>query len=210
MVITDPFSPDLGYKAGKFEADIVTISHDHPGHNFASAVAPVPVTVADSSPDSAGCLRPKIVSGPGEYDIANIWVNGYASFHDNEKGAKRGKNTIYLFQIDDITLCHLGDIGHTLSTQQIQELGGVQVLFLPVGGNSTIDSVAAAETVRTLEPKLVIPMHYKTPAINLPLDPLDNFLKQMALKEVVPQAKLSVTRNSLPDEMRVVVLDYPR
>lgn len=207
-VVTDPFSPDFGYKAGKLEADIVTVSHDHLGHNNSAAVAPVPSNLAEQ--DAAICSRPKVVRGPGEYDIANIWVTGIASFHDNEKGVKRGKNCVYLLQVDDIALCHLGDLGHTLSTQQLQEMGGVEVLFLPVGGYSTVDAAAAAALVRAIEPKLVIPMHYKTPAVTSPLDPLDNFLKQMALKEVVPQARLAVTRNTLPEETRVVVLDYPR
>jgi len=209
VVVTDPFSPEFGYKAGKLEADIVTVSHQHPGHNYASAVAPVASSVAETPDGSPFCSRPKIVHGPGEYDIANIWVTGVTSFHDNEKGAKRGKNCIYLIQVDDLTLCHLGDIGHPLSAQQVQELGPIQVLFLPVGGNSTIDAAAAAEMVRAIDAKLVIPMHYKTAAVSAPLDPIDNFLKQMALTEVTPQARISVTRNSLPDETKVVVLDYP-
>jgi L-ascorbate metabolism protein UlaG (beta-lactamase superfamily) len=210
VVITDPFSPGIGYKLGKREADIVTISHDHPGHNFASSVTPVlsgPGTALAG--DTLACARPKVVRGPGEYDIANVWVTGIPSFHDSEGGKKRGKNCIYLIQIDDVTLCHLGDIGHPLSTHQLQELGGVQVLFLPVGGVSTIDAAAAAEIMRTLEPKVVIPMHYRTASLIPTLDPLDNFLKQMALKDVVPQAKVSVTANNLPEETRVVVLDYP-
>lgn len=209
VVITDPFSPDLGYKMTKREADIVTISHDHPGHNFAASVLPLPSSPAPELPQVPLCARPKVVKGPGEYDIANVWVTGIASFHDSEGGAKRGKNCIYLIQLDDIVLCHLGDIGHPLSTQQLQALGGVQVLFLPVGGVSTIDAAAAAQIIRTIEPKLVIPMHYKTESLTTPLEPLENFLKQMALKEVIPLARLNVTTNSLTDETRVVVLDYP-
>ncbi|MBI4334232.1 MAG: MBL fold metallo-hydrolase [Chloroflexi bacterium] len=209
-VITDPFAPEFGYKTGKLEADIVTVSHDHPGHNSTAAIAPVASNLAALPADGIFCSRPKVVHAPGEYDIANIWVTGIPSFHDSENGARRGKNCIYLIQIDDIVLCHLGDIGHRLSTQQLQDLGGAEVLFLPVGGHSTIDAAVASEIVRAVDPKLVIPMHYKTAAETSPLDTLDNFSKQMALAEVTAQARLSVTRNTLPDQTRVVVMDYAR
>lgn len=209
VIITDPFSPDTGYKLGRREADIVTVSHDHPGHNFTSSVTPPPSPASNDLPPTPSCARPKVVRGPGEYDIANVWVTGISSFHDSENGAKRGKNCIYRIEMDDITLCHLGDIGHPLSTQQLQELAGAQVLFLPVGGLSTIDAAAAAQIVRSLEPRLVIPMHYKTDSLNTPLEPLENFLKQMALKEVIPQPKVLVTANSLTDQTRIIVLDYP-
>ncbi len=210
IVITDPCSPGTGYDIGRQEADIVTISHDHGGHNFASQIEPVSkASLRGLSPEDVCYARPKLVKGPGEYDVANVLITGISSFHDNEEGGKNGKNCIYLIVLDDITICHLGDIGHKLSTDQLNELSRVQVLFLPVGGVSTIDAATAAEIVRTLEPKVVIPMHYKTRALTFDLDSLEAFLSQMALKEIIPQTKLSVTKSNLPEQTRVVVMEYP-
>ena len=191
-LITDPYSPDLGYSLGKQSADIVTLSHQHPGHSFAQ--------------DING--NPKVVTGPGEYEISNILIIGVSTFHDNEKGVKRGKNTVYLIEINEVSICHLGDLGHVLTDEQVEELGNVDVLLLPVGGVSTINAPVATEIVRQLEPKIVIPMHYKTPAINRQLEPVDRFLKEIGVHDINPQAKLSITKSSLPLSMQVILLEY--
>lgn len=179
---------------GKASADVVTVSHDHPGHNTVAAIGG----------------SPRVVAGPGEYEIANAFIIGRESFHDQDRGSQRGKNTIYLIEIDDVTVCHLGDLGHLLSAEQAEDMSTAQVLLIPVGGVSTIDAAQAAETIRLLEPRLVIPMHYKTEVLNRPLAPLDRFLGEMGLNEVTPQSKLSVTSATLPSETRVVVMDYRR
>ena len=191
-VITDPYSPDLGYSLGKPTARIVTVSHQHPGHSYFQGVGG----------------QPKVVSGPGEYEISGVLIIGIATFHDGEGGKKRGKNTVYLMEIDEVTVCHLGDLGHVLSGGQVEEIDSVDVLLLPVGGVSTINAAKAAEVVRQLEPKAVIPMHYQTPALKRELEPVDRFLKEIGAKEVAPQAKLSLTKSNLPLSTHVFLLDY--
>lgn len=193
VVITDPCHPSLGYPLGKLRADIVTMSHSHPGHSYIEAVD--------------GEYRQ--IKGPGEYELKSVFVTGIATFHDKSQGSERGKNTIYLLEIDGVTLCHLGDIGHALSSDIEEELGDVGVLFLPIGGVNTIDSSVAAEIVRSLTPKIVIPMHYKTPALTRELEPLDKFLRKMGLKEIASQPKFSVNRSTLPPSTQVVILNYP-
>jgi len=131
-----------------------------------------------------------------------------ATFHDEEKGSKRGKNTFYLMEIDEASVCHLGDLGHVLTTEEVEKIDNIDVLLLPVGGVSTISAPMAAEVVRQLEPKVVVPMHYKTKALNRELEPVDRFLKEMGIKEVNSQPKLSLTKASLPAGTQVFLLDY--
>lgn len=189
-VITDPVSPDFGYSLGKITADIVTISHDHPGHSYIQGIGG----------------EPKVLTGPGEYEISGVLTLGLQTYHDGEHGAQRGKNTIFVFEMDDLVICHLGDLGHTLDAEQIEKINSADVLLVPVGGVSTIDAIQAAEIVRRVEPKIVIPMHYKTLVLKRDLAPVDRFLKEMGVKEAVPQPKLIVNKNSLPLTLQVVVL----
>jgi L-ascorbate metabolism protein UlaG (beta-lactamase superfamily) len=191
-VITDPYSPDLGYSLGKPKARIVTVSHQHPGHAYVEGVGG----------------EPKVLTGPGEYEISGLLIIGIATFHDAEGGSQRGKNTVYLMEIDEVSLCHLGDLGHMLTAEQIEELGSVDILLVPVGGVSTIDAPVAAEIARRLEPKVVIPMHYKTEALGRELEPVGRFLKEMGVEQVVSQPKLSLNKSNLPVSTQVFLLDY--
>jgi L-ascorbate metabolism protein UlaG (beta-lactamase superfamily) len=191
-LITDPYDDSIGYSLGSPKAGIVTSSHLHPGHGFISGVGG----------------EPRTIHGPGEYEVSGVFVTGILTFHDAEEGKERGKNTVYLIEMEDVRLCHLGDLGHPLSTSQVEEIGEVDVLMVPVGGVSTIDAGAAAEVVRLLQPGIVIPMHYKTEALRFELDAVDRFLKEMGIKAgQEAQPKLSVTRIGLPEETQVVVLD---
>ena len=192
-VITDPYSPDLGYSLGKPTARIVTVSHQHPGHSYDKGIGG----------------QPKVVSGPGEYEISGVLIIGIATFHDGEGGKKRGKNTVYLMEMDEIAICHPGDLGQVLSGGQVEEIDRVDVLLLPVGGLSTINAAKAAEVVRQLEPKAVIPMHYKTSALKRELEPVDRFLKEIGARDVAPQPKLTISKSHLPDTTQVFLLDYP-
>jgi L-ascorbate metabolism protein UlaG (beta-lactamase superfamily) len=115
---------------------------------------------------------------------------------------------VFVIEIDEITICHLGDIGHTLTPQQIEAVGSVDILLVPVGGVSTINATAAAEVVRRLEPKAVVPMHYKTPALKRELDPVDRFLQEMSVKDATPRPKITFTKNNLPASTQVFVLEY--
>lgn len=195
-VITDPYEKSIGYSLGRPQADIVTVSHDHFDHNYIQGIG--------------GDF--KVVKGPGEYEIKNVFIKGIATFHDSEGGKARGRNTIFSITLDDIVVCHLGDLGHVLTQAQAEEIEAVDVLLVPVGGVYTINAVQAAEVVSLLEPKIVIPMHYQTEVLSLgrPLDPVDRFIKEMGLKSLAPQPKLVVARNTLPEETQVVVLDYRR
>jgi L-ascorbate metabolism protein UlaG (beta-lactamase superfamily) len=193
VLITDPYDSTIGYSLGGPEANIITSSHSHPGHSFVAGI------------DG----EPRVVRGPGEYEIANVFITGISTFHDAEKGMQWGKNTVYLIEMDEITVCHLGDLGHALSSEQVEEISGVEVLMVPVGGLCTIDAAAAAEVVRQLEPRVIIPMHFKTDAVSFDLEPVANFLKEMGMKQLSPEHQLSLTKSTLPHETRVVVLDYP-
>ena len=191
-VITDPYSPDLGYSLGKPTANIITVSHQHPGHAYTEGIGG----------------NPRAVNAPGEYEISGVLVIGIATFHDKDRGKIRGKNTVYLIEIDEVSICHLGDLGHVLTAEQVEELGNIDVLLLPVGGSSTINAPVAAEIVRQLEPKVVVPMHYKTEALNRELEPVARFLKEIGAHDVTPQAKLSFTKSNLPQSSQVFLLEY--
>ena len=191
-IITDPFPPNLGYSLGKPTADIVTVSHQHPSHNYQQGVGG----------------EHKLITVPGEYEIKGVLIIGIATFHDAEGGQKRGKNTIYIMDVDGVAICHLGDLGHVLTTEQVEEIDDVDVLLLPVGGVSTIDASMAAEVIRQLEPKVVVPMHYKTPVLNRELGPVEKFLKEMGIERLDSQPKLSLTPSSLPASTQVFLLDY--
>jgi L-ascorbate metabolism protein UlaG (beta-lactamase superfamily) len=192
VLITDPYDSTIGYSLGRPKANIVTSSHSHPGHSFVAGIGG----------------EPRVVRGPGEYEIADVFITGIRTFHDAEKGKNWGKNTVYLIEMDEITVCHLGDLGHTLSSEQVEEMSGVEVLMVPVGGLCTIDAAAAAEVVRLLEPRVIIPMHFKTDAVPFDLEPVADFLKEMGMKQISPEPGLSLTKSTLPHETRVVVLDY--
>jgi L-ascorbate metabolism protein UlaG (beta-lactamase superfamily) len=191
VIITDPFDPSIGYSLKKASADIVTISHFHPGHSHTDVID--------------GDF--KIIRSPGEYEQKGVYITGIASFHDSIEGSERGKNTVYIIEIDGVTICHLGDIGHLPSSHMEEEIGEVGILFIPVGGFSTIDSSIASDAVRSLSPKIIIPMHYKTPKLTRELDPVDNFLSKLGVKEVVAQPRLTINRSTLPVSTQVVVLE---
>jgi L-ascorbate metabolism protein UlaG (beta-lactamase superfamily) len=194
-IVTDPYSKELGYSLGKPTARIVTVSHEHAGHSNVEGVGGQP--------------KPRVVNRPGEYEISDVLIIGISTFHDGEGGKKRGKNIVYLMEIDEVAVCHLGDLGHVLTSEQVEDIGNVDVLLLPVGGVSTINAPMAAEVVRQLEPKVIIPMHYKTPALKRELEPVDRFLKEIGAREVNSQPKLSVSKSNLPASAQVVLLDYP-
>jgi L-ascorbate metabolism protein UlaG (beta-lactamase superfamily) len=193
VVVTDPCSPDTGYTMAKTQADMVTISHAHPHHSYLEAI-------------QEGY---KVIKGPGEYEIKDVYVTGIPSYHDVEQGKKKGKNTIFVIEIEGVTLCHLGDLGHALSPEMIGELGSINVLFIPVGGINTIAGSVAADLVRNLNPGYVVPMHYKTGAETAELEFPERFLKELGIKDLAVQPKLVVTRTSIPAVTQVVMLDYP-
>ena len=193
-IVTDPCPPATGYVIGKPTADIVTISHHHSNHDYTKAVAGSPV----------------VIDGPGEYEIHGAFITAVPTYHDDQKGSERGRNLAFIIEMEDIRVCHLGDLGHTPTAEQAEEMTGADVLLVPVGGGTTIDGAKAAEVVSLLEARLVIPMHYRTEALKEVLDPPDRFLKEMEVTSIEPLPKLSVSRSSIPSETQVVLLDYRR
>ena len=191
-IITDPFPKNLGYPMKKHTANIITISHEHPHHSFVEGIG----------------NDPKIIRRPGEYEISNVFIKGISTYHDANGGELLGKNVAYIIEIEDIKICHLGDLGHIPSPEQSEQMTGTDILIVPVGGVSTINAAQAAETISLLSPKIVIPMHYKTDAITINLEPLDRFLKEMGIREVTPQPKLNTTKSSLSAETSIAILDY--
>jgi L-ascorbate metabolism protein UlaG (beta-lactamase superfamily) len=196
-VVTDPFdSKAIGYDALKLRSDIVTVSHDAPGHNNTDAVK--------------GTSH--LIDGPGEFEIGGVFITGVQS-DSTSSGKKKSKenaprNTIYVFDYDGITVAHLGDLQQTPTQSEIESLGTVNVVLVPVGGGNGLNAAKAAEIISLIEPNMVIPMHYATPAAKLSLDPLNKFIKEMGLSKPETQPSLKVTRSALPSETHVVVLDY--
>jgi L-ascorbate metabolism protein UlaG (beta-lactamase superfamily) len=191
-IVTDPPSDDMGYDRPRIRADVVTISHEHPGHN-----------------NRIGFRGgPKVFDGPGEYEVKDVFITGIATYHDTRSGASRGPNTVFLFEFDGVTICHLGDLGHVPIQAEVEALSSVDVLLIPVGGVNTIDPSKASEVISLIEPLLVVPMHYKTPVEKAKLQTVDKFLKEMGLSPMPAQPELKVTKSSLPSETQIVVLDY--
>jgi L-ascorbate metabolism protein UlaG (beta-lactamase superfamily) len=172
-------------------ADIVTVSHQHAGHDQVEAIAG----------------HPRILRGPGEYEIKGVEIKGVATYHDADRGKKRGKNTAYVIEIDDIVVCHLGDLGHIPTAEQLSQFRNVDVLLVPVGGDVTIDAAQAVEVISLIEPHLVVPMHCRVGELDQQLEPVDRFLREMGVTDSVPQPKLSATKSSLPEGQQVVVLE---
>ena len=190
-VVTDPYPPAIGLKLARMDADLVTVSHDHQNHNFTQVVR-----------DGAYEIH-----GPGEYEVAGVSVIGVPTFHDADKGATHGRNTVYLIEIDDMRVCHLGDLGHKLDDAEAEAIASPDVLLVPVGGRTAMNAAQAAEVVRQLEPRYVVPMHYAIPGLKLELDTIDRFLKEMGVTTAEAQPKLTVQRSSGEYDTKVVVLE---
>jgi len=193
-VVTDPFdSKYAGYEPLKLKADIVTVSHNAPGHNFADAVKGATHTL----------------SGAGEFEIGGVFITAVQTDTAGKKKEKP-RNTVYVFDYDGITVAHLGDLQQIPTQSEIETLGTINVALIPVGGGNSLNAAKAAEMISMLEPNLVIPMHYETPDSKIKLDPLNKFIKEMGLSKPETQPSLKVTRSGLPEETRVIVLEYQK
>lgn len=199
ILITDPYDSSVGFNLPRVSADVVTVSHDHPDHNNYQNIS-----------GTARRKEPFIVKSPGEYEISGISVFGVQSFHDDSDGKERGRNTIFVIYLDDVTIVHLGDLGHVLTDRQVKEIRDVDVLLIPVGGKYTIGTKEALTVVNQLQPLYVIPMHYRTKLHKKEtfgeLSSVDNFLKEAGYEQAEYMGKLTVTKSQLPEEMEVIVL----
>jgi len=194
--VIDPFDPSIGLKMPVLEADLVLSTHDHEDHNNVKAVK-----------GPAGGA-PFVITGPGEYEIKDISVRGIPSFHDEKEGKERGENTIYMIEAEGMRLCHLGDLGQSeLTADQVSKIGNIDILFVPVGGVYTIDAKAATKIVSQIEPRIVIPMHYMLANLRFKLEKVDEFLKEMGVKNAEAQPKLAIKlRDFTSEETKVIVL----
>ncbi len=191
-VVVDPYDSQIGPKFPKVEAEIVAVTHDHRDHSAVEQVGG----------------EPFVISGPGEYEVKGVEVVGVSSFHDNKKGEERGLNTIYNFKVDKINICHLGDLGQSeLTDAQVEEIGNVDVLLLPVGGHFTIDASEANKIASQLEARIIIPMHFKDAESKVEeLSTVDKFLKEVGKENLEAVNKLTITPDKLPEETQVVLM----
>jgi L-ascorbate metabolism protein UlaG (beta-lactamase superfamily) len=185
-VVTDPFSDSIGLASPKLKSDVVTISHDVPGHNYVDAIK----------------TEPHILRGPGEYEIGGVFVTGVA-MHDEQTGRQ---NVAYLFDYDNLTVLHLGDLAHVPNQSVVEELGQVNVLLVPVGGGLGLKAAQAAEVIALIEPYFVVPMHYALPGLSIELEPVDKFLKAMGVSKFQESDTLKVSTTDIPEQPQVVIL----
>jgi L-ascorbate metabolism protein UlaG (beta-lactamase superfamily) len=189
-VLTDPVPRDTGYDLGAQSADIVTVSHDHHGHTALDLISP----------------GYRLVNGPGEYEIQEVFITGVTTFHDAERGRLLGKNTVYLIEIEDLIVCHLGDLGHVLTEPQVEAMSAVDVLIVPVGGPPTINSAQAAEVIGQLEPGVIVPMQFRTERGDHQRESLERFVKEMGLTEYEQLDRLVLKKSDAGGSPRVVIL----
>ena len=189
-VVTDPYGDEIGLPTPKLKADLVTISHDEPGHNAVDNVKGYDYVLA----------------GPGEYELGGTFITGIAMHHIDEAKDIARYNVSYLIELGGLTVLHLGDLSHVPEQSTIEELGEVNVLLIPVGGGNSLRADMAAEVIAVIEPHYVVPMHYALPGLTLELDPVDKFLKAMGVAKAQEEDSLRVTSSSLPEQPQVIVL----
>lgn len=191
-VITDPYAAGGGidYSPIRETADVVVVTHDHGDHNNVSAVQG----------------KPEVVKGSGTRTAKGIHFRGIATFHDASNGQQRGLNTVFCFTMDDLKLCHLGDLGHVLGPAQLTEIGAVDILFVPVGGFFTIDAILASQVCDQLKPKVVLPMHFKTPRCGYPIAGVESFLKGKKNVRKATGSEVEFERDKLPAATEIVLL----
>ena len=197
-IVTDPFDSSGGIKMPRnMAADVVAISHKHAMHSNTADVASL-----------NGAKKPFIIDIPGEYEVGGTFIYGIKSVHDEKEGKERGSNIVYRFETEGISVVHLGDLGRAISPEEKEKLENIYILMVPVGGGTTLSLKAMVEIVGELEPRIVIPMHYKLPEIKTPLEPVEKFLRELGVGKREAENKLKISKKDLPiDDMRVVVLD---
>jgi len=194
-IITDPYEPGgfggaIAYAPIPDEADIVLVSHDHADHNYVQGLRG----------------KPQVIKGNGSHKAKGMEFRGISAFHDGRKGSERGPNTIFCFTLDGVKICHLGDLGHVLSEQEAGQIGPVDVLLMPVGGVYTIDPAQATQTAQEINPKIIIPMHYKTPRCGFPLAKAEDFTSGKAGVKTVKGSEVEIKKEKLSQATEIIVL----
>ena len=192
-IVIDPFDESTGLRLPKMEADLVLVTHEHKDHNNVKAVEG----------------NPFVISGPGEYEVKDVFIQGIPSFHDAVSGKERGTNTIYTIETEDMRICHLGDLGQKeLTPDQIEKIGEIDILMIPVGGVYTISAKEAVKIMSQIEPSITLPMHYQLPKLKIKLEGLDKFLKTMGIKRLQPQPKLTIKKKDIQsEEAKIIILN---
>ncbi len=191
-LVTDPPAGAMGYQLPEEEVDLATVSHDHSDHNNVNALHGAPA----------------VINTPGVHEAKGLRVEGHSAFHDDVGGTQRGSNLLFVWEMDGVRVCHLGDLGHLLDTKALQDLGRIDMLLVPVGGVFTVDAGAAKQVVDQIAPRIVIPMHYKTPVLKMPLATVDQFLRLFQPGQVRREQWLAVEGANLPPSQEVIVLEY--
>ncbi len=197
-IITDPYEPKgfggaVNYSTITIKADGVTVSHDHADHNDVSSLPG----------------KPSVIKSAGYSQINNVSIQGIESFHDDQQGKARGKNLIFVYSIDSLRICHLGDLGQKLTQDQIKQIlkkGPIDVLLIPAGGVYTLDSSKLSDVIAQINPRITIPMHYKTDQIKIPLRPVDDFLKSQKNVTRLGSSTLRISNAILPASNKIYVL----
>ncbi|MDX1414528.1 MAG: MBL fold metallo-hydrolase [Candidatus Promineifilaceae bacterium] len=185
-IITDPYNRSTGLPELKLKADVVSVSHQAPGHNYVAAVSG----------------KQHIIDGPGEYEIGGVFITGIATFHNDNNI----RNVVYVFDFNGLTVAHLGDMQQVPTQKQIEALEQVNILLVPVGAGKSLNAAQAAELVSMLEPNIVIPMHYHQSQLKIELDHVDRFLKEMGVTDVKQETSLKISSSNLPEETETVIL----
>lgn len=189
-VVTDPYDKTLGLSLPHPKADIVTVSHDTPHHNHTKGVK--------------GNF--KVIDGPGEYEINSVFVTGVHITPPKDTQTPV-QNNVFVIYMDDIALCHLGDLPYVPTQKQVEDMGNIDVLMVPVGGKNALNAAKAAEVISLIEPYIVIPMHYNLPDLTIKLDPVSKFLKEMGITKTETVDTLKLTKSGLPEETQVVLME---
>ncbi len=198
QILIDPFDESIGLKVPRFSADILLITHEHADHNNIKEVKAI---------DEKEVF---LISGPGEYEVKGVFIKGIPSFHDNSQGKERGRNTIYTIEAEEIKFCHLGDLGQAqLTDEQLEQIGEVDILMIPVGGTYTISGQEATKIISQIEPRIIIPMHYQIPNLKIKLDNVEKFTKAIGKNSIQPQEKLQIKASNLPKEGTEMVILMP-
>ena len=190
-IVCDPYDKSFGLSLPRLKADVVTVSHQAPGHSYVDGVKD----------------WRKVFDGPGEFEIEGVFITGIPTFHGGNGSQPQEPNTAFLFEFPELTICHLGDLGHVLTEVQVESMSNIDVLMVPVGGRHTLDAARAAEVISIVEPAIVIPMHYRMEGTPKQLDTVERFLKEMGVPAPEPVSALRVTKAQLPEETQVVVMD---
>lgn len=191
-ILTDPFDKSVGYPVPVTEADIVTTSHNHFDHNYVEAVI--------------GSYA--LFNSSGTHNARGIRITGIPTFHDNYAGSKRGNNIVFIYEVDGLRICHCGDLGHILTSDQISLAGKVDILLLPVGGNFTINARQAIEVIEQLKPKVSIPMHFKTDLMDFPIEKADVFLKLTGKPWKAQKGEMEITAQNINEMPEIILPEY--